>query len=93
MGCHIEYDVEEEAATGFFESICDDSQSPFEEYNNSDTSSIPDTGHWANNIISSTSGADDKDDEEVVFPLDWYVVFEYKCVAKMCTLQLRAREG
>ena len=22
-------------------------------------------------------GADDEDDEEVVFPLDWYVVFEY----------------
>ena len=26
-------------------------------------------------------GADDEDDEEVVFPVDWYVVYEYKCVA------------
>ena len=40
-----------------------------------------DAGHWANNVISSTSGADYEDDEEVVFPLDWYVVFEYKCEA------------
>ena len=48
MTCHIEYEVEKEAATGFFESICEDSQSPFE-YNNLDTSSISDTGHWANN--------------------------------------------
>ena len=31
--------------------------------------------------ISSNSDADNEDDEEVVFPLDWYVVFEYKCVA------------
>ena len=33
-----------------------------------------DAGHWAFNIISSTSGVDDEGDEEVVFPLDWYVV-------------------
>ena len=81
MACHIEYEVEEEVATGFFESICEDL--PFE-YNNSDTYSVflsSDTGHQANNIISSTSGDDDEDDEEEVFPLDWSVLFEYKCVA------------
>ena len=61
----MSYEVE--AATGFFESICVDS--PFE-YNNSDTSSVSsssDTGHGANNIISSTGDGDDEDDEEVVF--------------------------
>ena len=72
MACHIAYEVEEEAAAGFFESICKDS--PFE-YDFSDTSGVflsSDSGHWADNT-SSASGTDDEDDEEVVFPLDWYV--------------------
>ena len=47
--------------------ICEDS--PLE-HNNSDTSSVfflsSDIGHMANDVISSTIGADDEDDEEVV---------------------------
>ena len=70
MACHIAYEVEDEAATVFFfffESICEDS--PFK-FNNSNTSSVSDTGHWAK--IISSNGTDDEDDEEVVFPLVWY---------------------
>ena len=44
MTCHIEYEVEEEAATVFLESISEISPLKF---NNSDTS----TGHWVKKLF------------------------------------------
>ena len=32
--------------------------------------------------ISSNSDADNEGDEEMVVSLDWFVVFEYECVAR-----------
>ena len=45
------------------------------------TSSVLDTGHWAKKYFNEVVPRMKMTDEEVVFPLDWHVVFEYKCVA------------
>ena len=48
MACHIQYEVEEEAGKVFLESFCENSPLKF---NNLDTSSVSDTGHWAKKIF------------------------------------------